>query len=190
MLIKDVLILAAELLGRADFVPLVEQAYADAASGTAPDGEAATLLRCYHLVENEVALDHFPLKAEETFLPEDGAVLFTRFSHAPVDVLDVHDRYGGSVSFSVQASRLVLPHTAGEVSVLYSYAPTREGIDGETAFSDKISDRLLAFGVACEYLLAGGRYAEAAVWEEKFRAALSAAGLARRKLCVRARRWA
>ena len=190
MLIKDVLILAAESLGRADFVPLVEQAYSDAvSSGTAPEGEAATLLRCYHLVENEVALDHFPLKTQESFLPEDGAVLFTRFSHAPVDVLEVHDRFGVSVLFSLQVSRLLLPHTAGEVTVLYSYAPTRAAIDGETAFSDKISDRLLSYGVVCEYLLAGGRYAEAAVWEEKFRAALSAAGLARRKLCVRGRRW-
>ena len=40
MLIKEVLTLAAEELGRADFVPLIEQAYTDAAAGTAPEGEA------------------------------------------------------------------------------------------------------------------------------------------------------
>ena len=68
-----------------------------------------------------------------------------------------------------------------------AYKGGRAALDGETAFSGKISARLLSYGVACEYLLSGGRYAEAAVREEKFRAALSAAGLARRKLCVSAR---
>ncbi len=186
MLIKDVLILAAEELGRADFVPLIEQA---AASSAAPDGEIATLLRCYQLVENEVALDHFPLRAEESFLPADDAVLFTRFSKAPVDVLDVRDACGRRVAFTVYPSRLLLPRGTGEVTVVYSYAPTCAEIGDQTAFSDKISARLLSYGVACEYLLAGGRYAEAAVWDEKFHAALSAAGLERRKLSVPARRW-
>lgn len=190
MLIKDVLILAAEELGRADIVPLIEAAYTAAATGTAPSGEAATLLRCYHLVENEVALDHFPLKAEETFSPSDGEVAFTQFSRAPVDVLGVRDASGMRIPFTVRPAHLLLPAGTGSVTVVYSYAPERRGIDGETAFSDKISARLLSYGVACEYLLSGGRYAEAAVREEKFREALRAAGLARRKLWVRARRWA
>ncbi len=189
MLIKDVLILAAGELGRADFVPLIEQAYTAAASGTEPEGEAAELLRCYHLVENEVALDHIPLKAAENFLPADGAVLFTRFSKTPVDVLDVRGAGGERVAYTVQPTRILLPHATGEVTVVYSYVPARAQITGETAFSDKISGRLLSYGVAYEYLLTGGRYAEAAVWEEKFRAALRAAGLDRRKLWIGARRW-
>lgn len=109
MLIKDVLILAAEELGRADIVPLIEAAYTAAATGTAPSGEAATLLRCYHLVENEVALDHFPLKAEETFPPSDGEVAFTQFSRAPVDVLGVRDASGMRIPFTVRPARLLLP---------------------------------------------------------------------------------
>ena len=130
MLIKEVLTLAAEELGRADFVPLT-----------------------------------------------------------PVDVLEVTSA-AGRCAFSVVAERLILPEGTGEVTVLYSYAPERAGMDGETAFSQKISARLLSYGVAREYLLAGGRYAEAAVWDEKFHAALRAAGLERRKLWLRARRWA
>lgn len=190
MLIKDVLILAAEELGRADFVPLIEQAYTAAASGEQPEGEAATLLRCYHLIENEVALDHFPLREEERFVPVQDAVLFTGFSKPPVDVLDVRDARGHRVPFTVFPARLVLPEGTGEVTVRYSYAPAREGMGGETAFSDAVSARLLSYGVASEYLLAGGRYQEAAVWDEKFRAAIRAAGLERRKLWLPARRWA
>ena len=78
---------------------------------------------------------------------------------------------------------------SGTYTVVYTYAPAAPQIGGETAFSDKVSARLLAFGVAKEYLLSAGRYAEATVWESKFREALQKAGLSRRKLCVRARRW-
>ena len=78
---------------------------------------------------------------------------------------------------------------SGSVTIDYTYVPEQPKISDETAFSDKVSARLLAFGVANEYLLTAGRYAEAAVWEKKYRDALSAAGLSRRKLCVRARRW-
>ncbi len=187
MLIKDVLVLAAEELGRADLAAAAEEAYAQAAELS---GEAATLLRCYHLAENEVALDHFPLKETETFLPADGAVLFTRFSRAPADVLDVRTAGGARVAFKVYPARLVLPAGTGEVRVTYSYIPARQGVTGESAFGGKISARLLAYGTASQFLLAGGRFEEAALFDEKFRAAVRAAGLARRKLWVRARRWA
>ena len=185
MLIKDVLILAAEHLGRSDLVSAVASAYA--AAPAAPTGEVALLLNCYALVENEVALDHLPLRAAETLESGDGTLEFIRFSRPPVDVLSVQDTYG-EVAFEVFPARLRLPGS-GTYTVVYTYAPAAPQIGGETAFSDKVSARLLSCGVACEFLLAAGRYAEAAVWEEKFRAALRASGISRRKLHVRARRW-
>ena len=189
MLIKDVLTLAAEELGRPDLAEAVGTAYTAAASGAAPEGEAALLLTCYRLVENEVALDHFPLRTEETFAPADGAVLFTRFSRPPVEVLSVRTAAGQEVPFCVHASRLSLPPRTGEVAVVYTYAPEAPEIDGEVPFPERISARLLSWGVAREFLISGGRYAESETFSEKFRAALRAAGLSRRKLRVRGRRW-
>ena len=87
MLVKDVLILAAEHLGRSDLVSAVASAYA--AAPAAPTGEVALLLNCYALVENEVALDHLPLRAAETLESGDGTLEFIRFSRPPVDVLSV-----------------------------------------------------------------------------------------------------
>ena len=190
MLIKDVLITAAESIGRTDLTSAIESAYSAAvSSGTSPSGEAAALLRCYRLVENEVALDHLPLRAQDTLLPVDGYVQFSDFSHSPVDVIEVRDAQGSKTEFEVLASRLYVGTGSGSVTIEYTYVPEQPKISDETAFSDKVSARLLAFGVANEYLLTAGRYAEAAVWEKKYRDALAAAGLSRRKLCVRARRW-
>lgn len=190
MLIKDVLTLAADNLGRQDLQSMITSAYnAAVSSGAIPTGETALLLRCYRLVENEVALDHLPLKAEENLSPTQGYLNFSTFSRPPVDVLYVRDTQGREMDFEVFPERLRVKDGMGTLVIGYTYSPEEKNIDKKTAFSDKVSARLLSFGVASEYLLTCGRYAEAAVWNEKFHEALRAAGLFRRKLCVRARRW-
>ncbi len=54
MKVKEVIALAAENLGREDLSSELETL------DGAPEGELKSLLRCYNLVENEVALDYFP----------------------------------------------------------------------------------------------------------------------------------
>ena len=106
MLIRDVLILAAESLGRTDLSASIRSAYSAAvSSGTVPAGETAVLLRCYRLVENEVALDHLPLKAEERMMPSEGYLAFTDFSARGCDrsVRSFRPEYGVR-SFSRKAA--------------------------------------------------------------------------------------
>ena len=62
MTVKEVLALAVEHLARADLQKQLEELSDNAAM----KGELASLLRAYNLVENELAVDVLPLKAEET----------------------------------------------------------------------------------------------------------------------------
>lgn len=181
MLVKDVVALAAETLGLEGVAGKLEEAE--------PSGEVRSLLRCYNLIENEVALDFFPLKAAETFVPEDEAVSYRRFSHAPVNILKVTDGEGRPVAFSVLPTVLSVPGCKGSVHVTYSYSPEAKALADETAFADNISARLLAFGVASEYCLTNRKYSEGAMWGRRYRDALRAAGILRRTLSVRSRRW-
>lgn len=59
MKVKEVLALAAANLGRDDLVAAIEQMEGD------PSAEVQSLLRCYNLAENELALDYLPLTQEE-----------------------------------------------------------------------------------------------------------------------------
>ncbi len=188
MKVRNVISLAAANLGREDLVAKAE----DCAAG--PAGELATLLRCYNLVENEVALDYFPLKTEETFGAEqrgsEGELPYSAFSFAPVEILSVKGESGIPLSFESRPTALLLPKNATRVAVSYHYSPKEKewGDDAEAAL--QVSARLLAAGVCCEYCLIGGQYGEAATWEKKFREALRAANVAHKKLTVRSRRWA
>lgn len=199
MKVKEVLMLAAENLGRQDLSDaLARQGEEESEQQTGeqngeqfdgyPD-EIKSLVRCFNLVENEVALDYFPLKKEETFVPEGRIVPYTQFSSSPVDVLKVTDERGGDAEFEIRTAYLYLPEACGKVKVTYSYAPVQKTLFDDSEFSGKVSLRLMSFGVAAEFCLSASRFSEAAVWERRFLDALRAAKLIRRKLSMRARRW-
>ncbi len=183
MKVRNVISLAAGNLGREDLVAQIEACAAE------PFGELYSLLRCYNLVENEVALDYFPLIFEEEF-NADGALLYKDFTYAPVEILSVKGESGSPLSCKTLPAKLVLPQNAKRVRISYTYSPKEKewGDDVEAAL--QVSERLLSLGVCSEFCLTNGQYGEAATWEKKFREALRAAGVRHRKLSVRSRRWA
>lgn len=182
MLVKEVVALAAATLGRQD---LERDALGVAGE---PEGELASLLRCYNLIENEIALDYFPLKREETFQTPTGEILFTRFSYAPVNIVRVRDGGGADVAFELYPEKLAAQR-GGALTVTYAYSPKEKKWNEACEFDGKISARLMAYGIACEFCLTRGQFQEAAAWEKRYRDCVRAANINRRKLSVRSRRW-
>lgn len=184
MKVKDVIALAAQDLGRED---LAAAAYDCAGQ---PSGELCSLLRCYNLVENEIALDYFPLCFSEELAVSEEGIPYANFSFAPVEILSV-TKGGEPISFERYPERMRPKVRAGErVTVSYRYSPKEKCILSDCEVEAKISARLLSFGIACEFCLSNGQFAEAAMWERKYREALRAADVPHRRLSVRARRWA
>ena len=128
MKVRNVISLAAASMGREDLVAMAENCAAE------PAGELASLLRCYNLVENEVALDYFPLKRRERF-SVCGVLPFSEFSSAPVEILEVKREDGGPLSYDLRPDALAIAGGTGEISVLYTYVPKEKewGDDAETA---------------------------------------------------------
>lgn len=194
MKVMEVVKLAAQNLGRQDLsdsIDALAQTSGDAAEteGETLSDEIKSLVRCFNLVENEVALDYFPLKKEEAFTPVSHTVPYTEFSASPVDVQKVTDEGGRDVEFEIRSAHLYLPKEHKKVVVTYSYVPALKTLGDESEFSGKITPRLLSFGVAGEFCLSASRFQEAAMWERRFLDALKAASLIRKKLSMRARRW-
>lgn len=177
MTVREVLQLAASLLDETELV-----------SGEGEIGsDEDLLLECFRVIENEIALDYFPLKLTEHVVFTDGKLLFTKLSRTPADVHSVK-RMGRAVKFRILYDRLEAD--CDEADVTYSFIPKTKEITDDCDFSGKVSPRLMAYGVASEYCLAKGRYEAAKAWGLKYREALRAAGILRRALSVRSRRWA
>ena len=182
MTVKEVIELSADLVG-------VKESVSEylAQGGENGKSETDTLLGCYRLVENALALDYFPLIAEEKVSATDGEVAFSSLARQVTHVLRVQNAYGASLAFRLFP--LSLKTDAGDLQIRYAYAPTEKGLQDDTETAPAVSARLIAYGVASEYCLAKGFYEEASVWENRFKQALACAYGKRKVKKTAARRW-
>lgn len=212
MLVKDIAAQAAFLLGKEElfrYLKDVFDAENDISEGGMPEEngenaentenaetdveekelvkEADILLRCYNIVENEVALDYLPLTAEETVTCDTGALPYTAFLRTPVTILSVTDEYGNKLPYTIFPE--YLRTRAGTSVVTYAYSPESKRLCDESEYAARVPERLLAYGVACEYCLISGLYDEAVVWDKKYKDALLCAHTASRPRVIRSRRW-
>lgn len=178
MTVREVLLLAAALLDDSELSASL--------AGSSAEGEAGVLLQCFNIVENEIALDDYPLKKTETYVFENGLLPFEKFSVRPVDVCSVN--HGGRLPFTVSYQGVLC--NCSEAEVTFTYAPKKKTIGEESELGEKVSARLMAFGVVSEYCFIKGRTEEGKIWGVKYREALRSAGILRRSLSVRSRRWA
>ena len=182
MKVKEVVSLAAEFVGVGD----VLQAHFSAAS---EEGEVIEnkLLQCFHVVENEVAIDFLPLIAEDEINSSTGVILFSELTKKAVRILKVMDESGEAVKCEVHPQYVkTLP---GRLTVRYAYAPEQKTLTKEVEAHSSASVRLLAYGVASAYCLNEGLYEEGAVWEKKYKQAVLAAYKASPAKVMRSRRW-
>ena len=185
MTVKEVLALAAEHLGRADLA----KELGELPQNTAPKGELASLLRCYNLVENELAVDYLPLKAEEVLGAEEHSIAWSKFTYAPAGVRAVLSM-GRETAFEPRKEGLFLPNVAsGKVRVRYCYSPEPKDACDDGEYGGRVTARLISFGVAQEFCLSRGMFEEAKLWDSRYQDAVRAADLPRRALTVRPRRW-
>lgn len=183
MTVKEVILLAAEELGMGEKVSAFLE-------GESTDGEKATdaLLRCFNLVENEVALDYLPLTCEEEIETATGTVRFDELSQSAVRILRASDGNGNKLPCKLFPEWLKT--AAGRVNIAYTYAPKKKAIGDNSDYVLQASPRLFAYGIASEYCLACGLFEEAAVWDKKYKDALAAAYRSKPSRIIRSRRWA
>ena len=185
MTVKEILLAAAGKLGVLNEVE-------DYLSGTSTDAEAEVianaLLKCFNLVENEVALDYLPLLAEEEIESDAGAIYYASLSREVVRVLGVRDEWGNEVPFTLFPE--YLKTQPQKVCVRYSYLPAAKNFEDKSDFTLNASVHLFACGVAAEYALANGLFEEAAVWDKKYKDAIKAAYCSKPPRRIRSRRWA
>ena len=181
MKVKECVEKAAMLLGIADDVcAYLEDGYEPGEEG------AQRLLKCFNLVENELALDYLPLFAEQKVVNENGKVDFLLLQKNAVRIVSVKNEAGESVKFRLFPKYLETPK--GALTIVYSYIPPEKQMGDESDYVT-LSVRLFAYGMAMNYALLMGLYEEAAVWEKKYKEALEAAYRIRGAAVVRSRRW-
>ena len=170
MTVKKIMALAAELCGRRDLSDYLNNVSAE--NLAEQERDAKTLLQCYNLTENEIALDYLPLRRTQKFESE-GYISYTEFEKPPVEILSVRDASCRKQTFETDADGIKVP--AGALTAEYSYRPAVKTGEEEAEFNAKGDGRLLALGTACEFALFSGMMQEAGLLDKRYRDALACA---------------
>lgn len=181
--VKEVLKLAAALLGVEDRVNAYLAGNADEENTRVTEG----LLACFQLVESEVAIDYLPLVVEEQVTAKNGKIEYTALAHTVARVMGVFDGHGNGVSMKITGKHIEVP--AGTYVVRYAMIPKEKAVEDCIDHQTGVSERLLAYGVASEYCLHKGMYAEHAAWDKKYRNALCETYRSKGMQTMKARNW-
>ena len=188
MKVLDVVKLTAFYIGQKDLLSTTSLG-----GNTAPtDNQTQTLdelKACVNDVVETIALLYFPLKYEETLQTESGVINFSSFSKNVCEILEVKDKLGFSVDFSVFPT--YLKTSTGEHKFLYHYLPEKieSFSDDLEIFEEKVSLRLVALGVVSRYYLMQGMFADADSWQRVFEHTALALQNRKKNKMIRKRRW-
>lgn len=151
--------------------------------------EVGHLVRCLNLVLSEISTDYIPLLKTEDIVSTDGKILLSRFSKNVLDVHKIVNKFNLTQQFKTFSN--YFETAPGELKITYSYEPEKlsELTDLIDEFSQRVGERIIAYGVAMEYCFICGLHDDASIWEKRFKDGLLIA--ARKKSTIRLpkRRW-
>ena len=182
MTVKEILIAAATELNIASEV----EGYLNGSMPSAKK-QTDTLLKCFNIVENALAMDYLPLIVEEEIVSSTGTVHFSQLQRKAVRIIGVTDGAGNESAYKLFPEYITAQ--AGKLRVKYCYAPEEKTLEGESDFILYASVRLFAYGIAAEYALINGMYEDVGMWDKKYKQAIAAAYRSSRNKRIRARRW-
>jgi hypothetical protein len=146
------------------------------------------LLRAVNLVQDELACDYIALKHSETVVVNDERILFDTLQKRLLQVYFIKNEVGEAVSYRLYPNYIKIEN--GTYLLEYSYLPDEVAVEGQLElFSNKISERMLAYAVASEYALINGLFDEATTWKKRFEDAMRVATNKKSAVTLPTRRW-
>ncbi len=142
-------------------------------------------LDCLQSVQDEIITEYKPLIFEECFKSENFKILTSAFSKPVFEILSIKDLKGRKVKFKVYPNYIMA--FSGMVEIRYSYKCTLENMSSEV--ETDIPPRILAYGVAREYLLRQGLYDDADIYENRFKDGLKIILKKKTDTQIPGRRW-
>lgn len=188
MKVKDIIREAASALGLTDAVDYCDGV--NVSSGTTPaagEEDANALLKFFHRVETEAAVNYVPLIFEEAVDSNDGKILISALSKKFLRAAYLFDKNGVRAQYKTYPEYI---KTAQKCGVLgYAYYPAEKTIADESDYSADELEKAFVAGIAAEYYLKKQLFEEADVYGREYKAALDVARRLQKGNSFKARRW-
>ena len=150
--------------------------------------KANTFLVCLNLIIEDIAKDYLPLLNEEEIAFVNKKFEYKNLSKVIADIIKLQTLTGLSLKFKCFPS--LIKAETNKAIITYSYLPDEVSFNQEFDFFDsKLTPRIIAYGVAMEYMFLNSLSDEAAIWENRFLNSLENALRKKHSISLPKRRW-
>lgn len=133
------------------------------------------LLKCYNLVEQELATDYFPILEVDKHFNVDDKIYYKDFSRKAYRIKGIQDFRGDSVQYIIKPEYLELKknYDGGTFFVKYYYLPEEKTLYSHSTYGAEYL-HILKYGIAAEYCLANGDFEQAKIYSDKYKERIKA----------------
>lgn len=168
MTVKGIIKLVCEFVGERELLKKLDMQ--NPVYSTRESEKLETMIKCFNLVNQEIASDYLPFLLEEEIDVRNSILNFSSLSKNVVAVYQVKDCLGFGLKFRNYPNYVEIFGAAKKI--VYSYLPAELELDAQVESNNGLSERVYAYGVASEYLLVDGMSDDAEIWEERFKESL------------------
>ena len=183
MKVKEVVLETAKLLELSE----VEE-YVTEGLGNGKE-EAGKLVSCFNRLEKDLALNYVPLIMEDSFMINNGCVVYKDFPQNPLRIISVADEKGKRLPFQIFPTEICVETDEKTVIIKYAYIPEEKSLLDDSDYETYVSIALMAYGVAAEYCATRGLYEEAAFWDKKYKESVAKSYTFKRGGRMQSRKW-
>lgn len=184
MKVKDLVIYTSLFIGEKELASKLEEN----TSLTQREQERVdTMVRCYNLVNQEIASDYLPFLYTEKIDVNNSVLNFSDLSKTIINIYEVKGNLNINIRYKRYPEYLQIFGHAKKIT--YSYLPEDLELNDNVEFFNGLSSRIYAYGMASEYLLCDGLSEDAEIWEERFKESLFVLSRKRSEIRLPKRRW-
>ena len=184
MKVKDIVILTCLFIGEKELSSKLEE---NSSLSEREQERVDTLVRCYNLVNQEIASDYLPFLYTEKIDVNNSILNFSDLEKTIVNVYEVRGSLNANVRYKEYPNYLeILGHAK---KITYSFLPEDAELNDDVEFYNGLSERIYAYGMASEFLLCDGLSEDAEIWEERYKESLFVLSRKRSEIRLPKRRW-
>lgn len=138
------------------------------------DEPTENFVRCYNLIENELAIDYLPLRTVDKVLIKDNKIKYSDLQRQACRIMGVYDCNNKEVKYKLYPKHISFgkKENRKQCVVVYCYIPQKKTIDGISEFDKGMSEEVFKYGVCSEYCMMQGDYETASAFNEKYKKAI------------------
>lgn len=146
------------------------------------------IVECLNNITSEIASDYIPILKQKDVKFSDGRINISSIDNKIQEIISIKSSSGNNFKYKYIGNQIVC--LASNATITYKVYPNTLTLDGDAeTFGNRLSARVLAYGVASEYCYLQMLHDDAALWENRFKNALLFSGRKKGEIKLKQRGW-